>query len=56
MDLPEPYTIPEMEMTPEDGRVRVAVDPGLYTLMSRTEARLLLRLLAFSVPGWLRDD
>ena len=57
MALPETYTIPELELTPEeDGRVRVAIDPSLYTLITRAEARVILRLLALSAPMWLSDD
>lgn len=60
MALPDPYTIPEMELTLEpDGRVRITMKSGYvgaFSVVTRRTARHLLMTLALAVPEWLRDD
>lgn len=57
---PDAYTIPEMELTPEeDGRVRITMKSGYVgasSLMTRRAARHLLQQLALRIPEWLIDD
>lgn len=57
--MTDTYTIPEMELTPEeDGKVRATMrtgeHPGAYTRISEAEARFMLDLLGLGVPFWLR--
>ena len=60
LPVPDLYTIPEMEMTPDRGTVRITMRtgerPGAYTLLTRPAARHLLWQLALGVPEWLIDD
>lgn len=59
MALPDPYTIPEMELTPEGDRwvrFRMTDAPGINVMLTRRAARHLLQQLALRTPEWLIDE